>query len=118
MEGDILVEITYTNNKVKRYFEDYVKMQKKLPFEWVKTIKKHMDRLKAAECFGDFLELGLGKPEQLEGYQQIRYSLHVAPNARLIVEPNATKDTILVCTEIEVEGVSDYHGSKENWYIS
>ena len=33
--------------------------------------KKHMDRLKAAKCFGDFLKLGLGKPEQLEGYLQI-----------------------------------------------
>lgn len=36
---------------------------------------------------------------------------------RLIIEPNATQDTIMICTEIEVEGVSDYHGSKENWYI-
>lgn len=118
LKGDALVEITYTNNKVKKYFEDYNKMQKKIPFEWVKTVKKHMDRLKAAECFGDFLALGLGKPEPLEGYQQIRYSLHVAPNARLIIEPNATQDTVMICTEIEVEGVSDYHGSKENGYIS
>ena len=117
MEGDTLVEITYTNKKVEKYFKDYGKMQKKLPFEWVKAIKKHMDRLRAAECFGDFLMLGLGKPEPLEGYQQIRYSLHVAPNARLIIEPNATQDTVMICTEVEVEGVSDYHGSKENWYI-
>ena len=65
MKGDALVEITYTNNKVKKYFEDYNKMQKKIPFEWVKTIKKHMDRLKAAECFGDFLALGLGKPKNI-----------------------------------------------------
>lgn len=118
LEGDVLVEITYANSKVKKYFEDYNKMQKKLPFEWVKTIKKHMDRLKAAECFGDFLKLGLGKPERLEGYQQIRYSLHVSANARLIIELNAAQDTIMICTEIEVEGVSDYHGGKENWYIS
>ena len=61
------MEITYANGKVEKYFKDYKKMQKKLPFEWVKTIKKHMDRLKAAECFGDFLKLRLGKPEQLEG---------------------------------------------------
>ena len=47
LKGDALVEITYTNNKVKKYFEDYNKMQKKIPFEWVKTVKKHMDRLKA-----------------------------------------------------------------------
>lgn len=55
------MEITYANGKVEKYFKDYKKMQKKLPFEWVKTIKKHMDRLKAAECFGDFLKLRLGK---------------------------------------------------------
>jgi len=37
------------------------KMQKELPADWVRTIKKHMDRLAAADCFGDFLKLGLGK---------------------------------------------------------
>lgn len=117
MKGDALVEITYSNKKVQKYFEDYSKMQKKLPFEWVKTIKKHVNRLRAAECFGDFLMLGLGKPEPLEGYKNIRYSLHVAPNARLIIEPNATQETVMICSEIEVKGVSDYHGSKEDWYI-
>ena len=65
------MEITYANGKVEKYFKDYKKMQKKLPFEWVKTIKKHMDRLKAAECFGDFLKLRLGKPEQLEGCESM-----------------------------------------------
>lgn len=117
MNDDEQLEITYANQKVKKYFEDYSKLQKKLPFEWVRTIKKHMDRLRAAECFGDFLALGLGKPERLEGYKQIRYSLHVAPHARLIIELNADQDTIMICSEVEIEGVSDYHGSKENWYI-
>lgn len=112
------MKITYANSKVERYFQDYRRLQKELPFEWVKTIKKHMNRLEAAECFGDFIKLGLGKPEQLEGYKQLRYSLHVSPHARLIIEPNATQDTIMICSEVEVEGVCDYHGSKENWYIS
>ncbi len=111
------MKITYANSKVEKYFTDYAKMQRKLPADWVRTIKKHMNRLEAAECFGDFLKLGLGKPEQLTGYERIRYSLHVAPHVRLIIEPDATGDTITICTEIEVEGVSDYHGSKENWYI-
>ena len=92
-------------------------MQQKLPFELVKAFKKHMNHLKAADCFGDFLKLGLGKPEQLKGYQQIRYSLHIAPHARLIIEPNATQDTVMICTEIEAERVCDYYGIKENWYI-
>ncbi len=62
----LLFKITYTNNKVKKYFEDYNKMQQKLPFELVKAIKKHMNHLKAADCFGDFLKLGLGIVIQLE----------------------------------------------------
>ena len=111
------MKITYANSQVEKYFCDYKKMQRKIPFEWVKTIKKHMIRLEAAECFGDFLALGLGKPEQLSGYKNIRYSLHVAPNVRLILELNAAQDTVMICNELEVEGVSDYHGSKENWYI-
>lgn len=111
------MKITYANKKVEKYFTDYKKMQKKLPMDLVRTIKKHMNRLEAAECFGDFLKLGLGKPEQLRGYKRVRYSLHVAPNARLIIEPNAAQDTVMICTEVEVKGVSDYHGNKENWYI-
>lgn len=79
------MKITYANSKVEKYFSDYSKMQRNLPADWVRTIKKHMDRLIAAECFGDFLALGLGKPEQLTGYSNIRYSLHVAPHVRLII---------------------------------
>ena len=112
------MKITYANRKVEKYFSDYSKMQKRLPFEWVRNIKKLMNYLKAAECFGDFLKLGLGKPEQLSGYERIRYSLHISANVRLVIEPDATGETVMVCTEIEVEGVVDYHGSKENWFIS
>lgn len=111
------MRITYASPKVERYFSDFNKLKKKLPIEWVRTIKKHLDRMIAADCFGDFLSLGLGRPEQLIGYEQIRYSLRVSANARLIIEPNATQDTIMICDEIEIEGVSDYHGDKENWYI-
>ena len=42
-------------------------------------------------------------PEQLEGCESIRYSLHVAANVRLIIEPNAEQDTVMICTEIEVK---------------
>lgn len=111
------MRITYANAKVEKYFSDFAKMKKALPADCVRTIKKHIDRLEAAECFGDFLKLGLGKPERLSGYKQIRYSLRIAPNARLIIEPNATQDTIMICSEVEIEGVTDYHGDKENWYI-
>lgn len=111
------MKITYANKKVEKYFTDYSKMKKKLPFEWVRAIKKLMDQLVAADNFGIFLSLGLGKPEQLSGYKQITYSLHAYANVRLIIELNANQDTVKICEEIEVKGVSDYHGDKDNWYI-
>lgn len=112
-----MLRITYASPKVEKYFSDFNQMRKKLPSDWVRAIKKHLNNLEAADCFGDFLKLRLGRPEQLSGYKQIRYSLRVSANARLIIEPNATQDTIMICDEIEIEGVSDYHGDKENWYI-
>ena len=59
------MKITYANGKIEKYFTDYNKMKQKLPADWVRTIKKHMDRLKAAECFEDFLRVGLGQPEDI-----------------------------------------------------
>ena len=113
------LKITYANSTLKKYFDNYKLMQKKIPADWVRSVKKTMDRLVAADKFGDFLSLGLGKPERLKGRsEQIRYSIHVSANARLIIELNATYDTVVICSEIEVEGVCDYHGSKENWYLS
>ena len=110
--------ITYANSRVRRFFEDYREMQKKIPFDWVRTIKKHMDRLKAAECFGDFLKLNLGHPEPLKGNMVGKYSLRVSGNVRLIIEPDVKGAAVKICEEIEVEGVVDYHGGKESWYIS
>lgn len=111
------MRITYANKKIEKVFLDYNKMKKEFPDDWVRAIKKHMNHLMAADTFGDFLKLGLGKPEPLVGCKQIRYSLRITPNVRLILEPNATQDTIMLCSEIEVKGVCDYHGNKENWYI-
>lgn len=61
------MKITYANSKVEKYFSDYSKMQRELPSDWVRTIKKHMDRLIAAECFGDFFNIGTGKAGTVNG---------------------------------------------------
>ena len=110
--------INYANIKLEKYFNDYNLMKKKIPLDWVRKVKKIMQWLEAADKFGDFLTTGLGKPEQLKtNGEQILYSLHISANVRLIIELNATYDTVKICSEIEVEGVCDYHGSKENWYL-
>lgn len=111
------MQITYANRKVERYFEDYGEMKKKIPAEWVRTVKKHIDRLKAAPTFGDFLKLNLGHPEPLKGKDMGMYSVRITGNVRLIIKPNETGDTVMICEDIEMEGVVDYHGGKESWYI-
>lgn len=111
------MKITFANQRVEKFFQNYDAMQRKLPFDWVRTIKKHMNNLKAAETFGDFLSLRLGHPEELKGRDKGKYSLHVSGNVRLIIQPNAEGNAVMVCEEIDVKGVCDYHGDKSNWYI-
>ena len=43
--------IKYANKRMEKYFSDYSEMKKKIPAEWVRNIKKHIDRMKAAETF-------------------------------------------------------------------
>ena len=93
-------------------------MKKKLPADWVRTIKKHVDRLKAANSFGDYLKLNLGHPEPLKGNGIGKYSVRISGNVRLIIKPDETNGALMICEVIEMEGIVDYHGGKENWYIS
>ena len=111
------MRISYTNKRVEKYFSDYNEMKKKIPAEWVRTIKKHIDRLKAADNFGVFLSLGLGHPEPLKGKDQGKYSIRVTGNVRLIIKLESDGKTVVFCEEIVMEGVVDYHGDKETWYI-
>lgn len=115
------MKIIYDNPKVENCFTDFSVMKRKLNPEWVKPIKKHINNLEAADNFGIFLSLRLGKPEPLSGYKFPTYSLHISANVRLIIElqstENENEDEVKNCECLIVKGVCDYHGSKENWYI-
>ena len=113
--NELSLTLTYANKNVEKYFKDYREMQKKIPFDWVRSIKKHIDRLKAAETFGAFLKVGLGHPEPLKGRDAGKYSVHVTGNVRLIMQPKG--ESVTMCEVVEMEGVVDYHGDQETWYI-
>lgn len=115
-DGDLL-RIKYANRRVEKYFSDYSEMKKRIPANWVRTVKKHIDRLKAADTFGDFLSLNLGHPEPLKGKDIGKYSIRVTGNVRLIVRPSDDGKSVMICEEITMEGVVDYHGDKQTWYI-
>jgi proteic killer suppression protein len=116
-EGGDLLRIKYANKRVEKYFSDYSEMKKRIPADWVRTVKKHIDRLKAADTFGDFLSLNLGHPEPLKGKDIGKYSIRVTGNVRLIVRPSDDGKSVMICEEITMEGVVDYHGDRQTWYI-
>ena len=116
MDGGFL-HITFSSKRVEKCFEDYSEMQRYIPLQWVRTIKKHVNHLRAAERFGDFLKLGIGHPEALKGKDAGRYSVHVNGNVRLIIQPDTRGENVLICEVVEIKGVIDYHGGKESWYI-
>lgn len=111
------MKIEYYNGSVEKIFCDYSLMRRKAGNDLTKAIKKRMDQLVAAQNFQEVIELGLGRPEQLVGnYENIRYSLRLTPNDRLIMEMVDNDDSAL-CRIIRIIGVCDYHGTKDNWII-
>ena len=114
------MQIKYANQRVEKFFTDFSLMQRKLNPDWVRTIKKQLNAFKAADMFQDFLALGLWHPEPLEGNgkgKNKKWSIHVTKNVRLVFEPNETGKVVTISEEVIIEGVVDYHGSNESWYI-
>ncbi len=111
------MHIRYANPGIERCFSDQKSMRKALPEAWVQTIRKHLTRFRAADCFGDMLDLGLGRPEILKGYKTPHGSLRISGNVRLIYQLEADFSEVRACLVVVIKGVCDYHGGKENWYI-
>ena len=109
--------IEYSSGGVRRCFEDISYMQRKVPNEWIRPLKKHINHLVAAETFGDFLDLALGRPEHLIGYKTTTYSVRITKNVRLILEFDEKEESVRYSTCVRVKGVVDYHGGKNNWFI-
>lgn len=116
----LIIHISYENEKLMSLFHDFRQMQAKIGIEKARTIKKHMDVLRASTNFQCFLSLRLGKPHSLDGNLKGCYGIHVTGNTRLIVRP-LTNDTgieaIGKCEQVSVKGVCDYHGGKHEWII-
>lgn len=111
------MEIKYANKNVEKYFTDLNQMRRILPFGWVKKIFKLIELFKNSQDFSDFINYHIWKPELLKGYEIPTYSLHISANARLIIQLEGN-EKVRLCTVVEVKGVNDYHGKKDNWYIS
>lgn len=114
------MRITYSNGKVQSYFGDFNVMQAKIGFVKTKIIKKFYNHLLAARNFSVYLSIGIGKPHPLHGNKKGWYGIWVTGNVRLLLAPQTndlSPKRLMSCDVVEVKGVSDYHGGKDNWII-
>ena len=115
--------IEYANTKVEKTLTDLAKLQKAIGHDLTKSLKKRLDQLRAMKNIGELMKSGLDRPHFLESglYGCIGWS--VSGNVRLILDAQLEKneklnDEILERTKILIKGVVDYHGNKNEWFIS
>jgi len=86
----------------------------------LRSIKKKLDQLIASPNFYFVINKHIDKCESLEGEMKGKYSIFISANLRLIIRPNSlnlSKESLEKCDEFYIEGVVDYHGTKERWII-
>ena len=75
-----------------------------------------------AENFNMYLtKIGLGKPHPLLGDLDKCYAIHITKNYRMVVEPLETEldmESLKKCKILNIKGVLDYHGGKNEWIIT
>ena len=106
--------------KVKKIINDADKLVRTIGLEMARMIKKRMNEMQAAPNFNEYVEYGIGKPHPLSGNLDNLYGISLTKNHRLIVEPLTEKldaDSLRECKNVNIKGVMDYHGGKNEWII-
>lgn len=119
-EGDVLI-LEYSDKKVEKIICDDKILQKKIGTEFGKKVKMRLNQLKATDNFYEYLsKIGLGKPHLLEGNLGGCYGVSINANYRLVVQPlvkNLDIENLKNCKVLDIKGVLDYHGGKNEWII-
>lgn len=115
------MQIEYESNKLKRLVEDKVALQKKVGFELAKNFLRRLDQLKAFQSIGELVKSGIDNPHELKGNRMGYIGWSIDRNKRVIIRPENAYDLQkdpYACKKVIIKGVVDYHGGKENWYLS
>ncbi len=115
------MQLEYHDEKVRKILCDAKTLQKKVGLEMGKKIKQRMNQLEAADNFNQYLtKIALGKPHPLEGNLDKCYGISITANYRIVVEPLETEldiESLKNCKILNIKGVLDYHGGKNEWII-
>lgn len=115
------MQFEYQDEKVRKIICDAKVLQRKVGLEMGRKIKQRMNQLEAAENFNQYLtKIALGKPHPLDGNLDKCFGISITANYRIVVEPLETKldiESLKNCKILNIKGVLDYHGGKNEWII-
>ncbi len=114
------LKLNYCNKKVEGFFKDFNAMKRKIGPEKTKTIKKFCNQLEAAKDFSVYLSVGSGKPHPLYENKKGWYGAKITGSVSLLFMPETddlSPEGLRNCKAVELKGVLDYHGGKDNWLI-
>lgn len=116
-----MLQFEYKDDKVRKILCDVKLLQRKVGLEMGRKIKQRMNQLKAADNFNQYLtKIPLGKPHPLEGNLDKCFGISITANYRIVVEPLETEldiESLKNCKTLNIKGVLDYHGGKNEWII-
>ena len=116
------MKLIANNNKVHKFFNNFDKISKKHGIEFAKRLQKRLSELEAVQNIKELFELKLGNPHFLKGQFDSCISISITGNFRLLLETginqkNRNVQEVEMLEEIEIKGVVDYHGNKNEWII-
>ena len=115
------MQFEYQDEKVRKILCDAKTLQRKVGLEFGKQIKKRMNQIEATDNFNEYLTIvRFGNPHPLEGNLDKCFGIGITGNYRIVVEPLETEldmESLKDFKKINIKGVLDYHGGKNEWII-
>ena len=115
------MQLEYHDEKVRKILCDAKTLQRKVGLEIGRKVKLRMNQLEAADNFGEYLtKIALGKPHSLEGNLDKHFGISITANYRVVIEPLVKEldlESLKECKVLNIKGVLDYHGGKNEWII-
>lgn len=120
--------IIYANPKIQLLFSDLENvagskklLQKQIGIDLTRMSKTRMKQLKAARFFKNYLDNHIGNPHSLEGNLNTFYGVDLNAHIRLIIQPvppDLSPEALKICEIVNIIGIVDYHGGKNEWLIA
>lgn len=114
--------ISFLNSKIEYYWNNLKAVNKDFGSKLAKKLSQRKDELASLNDAQELLDCGIDNPHMLRENFDGCIGWDLTANIRLILRIQAkfdenTNKNLSTFTNIEIEGVIDYHGGKTKWII-